>query len=132
MRCLLFGVVILRREPLGLACGSTVLLGFDLDLDEVLRLFVISISRFIKGRLTVDEGSFRLPDNRLALEADFWICLLSLLVAQAASVTVVSLLGPRIRDSKSLTRALASIGVFLLNRKLFSGMGVGCVNELDG
>ena len=126
---LLFGVVILRRDPLGFCCVRAVL--YDFDFDELLRLFVISISRFINGKLIVVEGNFRLLDSRLMLEEfDFCACLLSPLVAQAASVTSVSLLGPRILDSNSLTRALASMGVFLLDRAFFSAIGVGFGNEL--
>jgi len=131
----LFGVVILRREPLDLDCVEGILLGLDLVFEEELRLLVISISLFMNGKLIVDDGAFRLPDKRLTLDAvvgtNFGALLLSLFVAQAASVTVVSVLGPRILDSKSLTRASTSIGSFLLDLELLSTTAATFVPEAD-
>jgi hypothetical protein len=101
--------------------------GLDFVFEEELRLLVISISLFMKGKVIVDDGAFRLPDKRLTLDdvgKDFGAFLL---VAHAASVTAVSVLGPRILDSRSLTRASTSIGSFLFDFVLFSATGAAFV-----
>jgi hypothetical protein len=116
---ILLGAAILRRDPLGFGGADDAAVGFSFE--EPLRLLVISISRFINGRFIVEEVCRRIPVNRLVLDEDGCTPFLSICVAHTASVTMVSLLGPRILDSSSLTRASISIGLLRLARVPFSG-----------